>query len=372
VVLRPTNADLHETAERAVDLTTTDINIKARASGAGTIQREIDKVQFANSRIGWVGTSRSLYRTSDGGNTWEHLALSVPVDSHISSFFFIDETLGWLALVNKSDGGSSSRVIVTRDGGKSWSEQAGFPDGVFIKEIKFSSSTRGLAVGGRRVNASPPYEESFGVSTIDGGKTWRNISDRIKSTTNDPYPRPVSDISWPGPSRVLLLLRGGSVLSSSDGGETWERVVQFEDERPNGSVSSTGYYKIVLDSRARIRVIAGAMGEEGYWGDFLTQGDDESWISFELVRVPILDAIFLSEKEIVASGWEIRAYDEKQVSELPAVGVILRSADGGKSWSAIYRSKLNEKFFSLTKVSDNQFYAVSDGGTLLRFSLKNT
>jgi len=56
VVLRPTKAVLHETTERAGDLTTTKINIEEGASGAGTIQREIDKAQFVNSRIGWAET----------------------------------------------------------------------------------------------------------------------------------------------------------------------------------------------------------------------------------------------------------------------------------------------------------------------------
>jgi hypothetical protein len=47
----------------------------------------------------------------------------------------------------------------------------------------------------------------------------------------------------------------------------------------------------------------------------------------------------------------------------------LRSFDNGRSWQTIYRSKSQETFFFLTKINDHDFYAVSDMGTFLRFTL---
>jgi hypothetical protein len=82
---------------------------------------------------------------------------------------------------------------------------------------------------------------------------------------------------------------------------------------------------------------------------------------------PIRHAVFLSDKEVLACGANLRRVDEK--SHLKSAGVILRSFDSGKSWQSIYRSKSYETFFFLTEVKDNNFYAVSDAGTFLRFSL---
>jgi photosystem II stability/assembly factor-like uncharacterized protein len=83
----------------------------------------------------------------------------------------------------------------------------------------------------------------------------------------------------------------------------------------------------------------------------------------------VLDAIFLSDKEVLSCGLKRRPYDEKPNPALKDAGVILRSRDSGKNWESIYRSKSYEVFFFLTKVKDNEFYAVSDTGTFLRFKL---
>ena len=165
---------------------------------------------------------------------------------------------------------------------------------------------------------------------------------------------------------MLVLTQGGRLISTTDQGKTWNTIVRLKDERPEVFLSSTGYYKLTLDPETRIRVIGGAMGDEGYWGDFVVNADGR-WTSYEIRLTPILDAVFLSDKEVIASGVNLRPQGEK--SNLKDAGVILRSLDTGKSWQSIYRSKSYETFFFLAKMSDNNFYAVSDTGTFLRFNL---
>jgi hypothetical protein len=164
---------------------------------------------------------------------------------------------------------------------------------------------------------------------------------------------------------VFLLTGSARILQTSNRGKTWETIVRFEDERPNLVVSSIGYYKLVFDTAQRVRVIAGAMGDEGFWGDFIVRGEDNSWRSYELMRTPIIDAIFLSQDEIVACGQSIPFQAEKNIS-----GVILHSLDSGKSWQVIYRSRKNETFVSLIRVNGREFYAASDKGTFLKFEVK--
>ena len=123
---------------------------------------------------------------------------------------------------------------------------------------------------------------------------------------------------------------------------------------------------MVFDPDQRLRVIGGAMGPEGFRGDMVVNNGN-SWTSYMLLLVPILDAVFLSSNEVVACGMELTRVDEKPRRQ--DAGVILRSNDAGKSWTPIYRSKSEEMFISLTKVGDNEFYAVSDKGTFLKFTL---
>ena len=126
--------------------------------------------------------------------------------------------------------------------------------------------------------------------------------------------------------------------------------------------------KAVLDPQGKIRVIGGSAGDEGYRGEFVIP-EQGQWTTYEIPATPIDDAVFLSDKDVVASGFNLRPRNEKSNRGLKNAGVILRSFDGGKSWQSIYRSKSFETFFYITKVKDNDFYAVSDTGTFLRFTL---
>jgi len=332
--------------------------------------------QFTDGRNGWAGTENSLYRTTDGGATWKRLTLNLPLDSHISSFFFIDKANGWLTVVNQSDVeryglGNSSCILASSDGGGSWVQQASFPDEVDIGCIRFLNGNQGLAFGARVVAEKPPYNEILALSTMDGGKKWNNISETLKAALRNEYGIAADYahyIDWSSPSRILCLTRYGRLIGSTDQGQTWKVIARFKDERPGGYISSTGYYKLVLDTRGRISVIAGSEGEEGYWGDFVINDDRDSWVSYELIRTPFRDAVFLSDREVLACGIEVHVSDGDVKSQRPPQGIILHSIDGGRSWSAIYRSKSNKGFFSLTKVGNDEFYAVGDDGTFLRFA----
>lgn len=376
VVLRPVNAVIHEKGGLVVNAVESRIKPKQGAPF------EFRKAQFVSTNVGWAMTDKSLFKTSNGGQTWERLALNVPDDSHVYSFFFIDESYGWLAILKqiyteRYGLGNSSRIMVTEDGGSSWREQASFPDEVIIKDIRFLNATEGLAIGARvidqPIDKGPPYDEIFVLSTSDGGKVWSDTSESVKAAMKNDYGI-ANDIGhyihWSSTSSTLLLTKYGTVVGTNDRGRTWKKIVEFQDERPNGFVSSTGYYKLVLDTEQRIRVIAGGMGDEGYWGDLVVNGDRDSWTSYELERTPILDAVFLSDNEVVACGLEVRTVDDKRTARLPAVGIILHSLDSGKTWSPIYRSNADETFISLTKVGDGQFYVVSDIGNFVEFNFK--
>ncbi|HET8670591.1 MAG TPA: hypothetical protein VFM05_08205, partial [Candidatus Saccharimonadales bacterium] len=123
---------------------------------------------------------------------------------------------------------------------------------------------------------------------------------------------------------------------------------------------------LIFDPANKLRLLGGTMGVEGYWGNLVVNGENNSWTNYQLSRVPILDAVFLSKNEVLACGLETPG-DNKRSPK--TVGIILRSLDGGRSWAAIYRSKATENFISLTKVAD-KLYAVSDAGTFLSFALK--
>ncbi len=373
VVLRPTEAILRSEETRIASAK--EIQIVSKIDTSDTFHW----AQFVNKQQGWASTYKSLFATSDGGTTWTRLPFQTPEDSEISSLFFVNESQGWLSLIRRVYTeryglGNSSQILSTRDGGRTWKEQGNFPNEIIINEISFSGTNRGLAVGARMIDQpiqqGPPYQEILVLSTTNGGNDWTNISELIKSAIRNEsgaFSDAGWNVLWSSETEIHLLTRNGRVVQSVDQGNTWKIIARFHDERPKGVSSSVGYYKLVSDDERRLRVIAGAIGDEGYWGDLVVKSDDNSWTSFELRLIPILDAVFLSKNEVLASGTKMPSPDDKSTAR---TGIVLQSQDCGKSWTPIYRSKSKEAFISLSKIGDSEFYAVSDKGTFLKFVLK--
>ncbi len=337
--------------------------------------KELSGAHFLNEKKGWVFGKQALFVTSNAGKSWKHLPQVFPEDARLESIFFVDENTGWLVRnirlrVEPYALGNSSTILSTTDGGTSWVEQVNFPEGAEIRHIEFFDRENGLAVGSRVKDHKPPYDEILLARTTDGGKSWTDVTDKVKPAVdigNGLAAGRARDINWPSLKNIFLLTSEGKIVISSDGGESWKLLARFQDERPNGFISSVGYYKLVMDPARRIRIIAGALGDEGYWGDMVVRGDKNTWNSFELPGRPIFDAIALSENEIVACGYGLwRTGEERPPTNF---GVILHSSDSGKTWTQLYRSKIKEAFISITRVGDNVFYAVSDAGTFLRFEL---
>jgi photosystem II stability/assembly factor-like uncharacterized protein len=362
VVLKPIIADLSEGA-----INSSEVRIEQA--------RDIEGAHFVNASKGWVFGKKALFVTSDAGKNWRLLPQELSEEARFSSIFFVDENRGWLIrnvrLLNREPyaSGNSSTILFTTDAGTSWAEQAIFSEGVQIEKLKFVDSDHGIAVGSR---SKHPYEEIFVAKTKDGGRTWIDITNKVKAAIGSGGGSTGGrgcDIYWRSLENIYVLTVYGRIFSSSDGGETWKTLVQFQDQRPGGWVSSVAYYHLVMDPKHQIRVLAGATGDEGYWADMVVPADQSKWNSYELPGMPLFDAVSLSENEILASGTELHRVSKERAPL--SLGLILYSADSGKSWKRLYRSKTEETFISITRIADNQFYAVSDAGTFLRFEMKN-
>lgn len=313
--------------------------------------KSLARAYFLDENNGWVAERQLLFRTSDAGRIWQKLNIEIPADAFLSSVFFINNKLGWVSIVKESHVAPfgqdySSSLLSTSDGGNTWTQKAAYPHGVEITCLKFLNEGEGMATGNRIVRSIPSYPEMFVISTKDGGDKWTDISQKVNNAIADEYGKANDfggDVEWESPGRLLLLTPLGRIVSSLDGGDTWQTLTQLT----RGDGYQTIYRKIHVSERAAIRVIGGLTGDEGAWGDLTLQDKENTWRSYELLRVPILDAIALSEDEIIVCGGEARDGIRNRLG--PFVGIILRSSDGGRTWSVIYKSAITESFFSLTK-----------------------
>jgi len=171
------------------------------------------------------GGDRGLYRTTDGGETWERL---LEIDEHTGVNEFLVHPKDRDRIVASSwqrrrhlwtliDGGPGSGIHLTDDGGETWTEiTAGLP--------KNDMGRIGLAMAPSDpetiyaiIEASD--EEKGVYRSTDFGRTWEKRSDWM-STSPQYYNEIVVDPA--DPERLYALNTWTSV--SEDGGKTFERL----------------------------------------------------------------------------------------------------------------------------------------------------
>src|ERR1700687_2544318 len=164
---------------------------------------------FTSDQEGWmVGDLARLYRTMDGGKTWEWR------QSETKQSFV---TIACAAKGPLFSAGQAGMIAESTDGGATWKLQKSGTDRQLLS-IAFPTAQRGLAVG------------DFGtmVRTEDGGGTW----EKVALPTNIKLPPDVADVVDPGdvvlygasfsdPEHLWVVGEFGVILNSDDGGKTW-------------------------------------------------------------------------------------------------------------------------------------------------------
>jgi photosystem II stability/assembly factor-like uncharacterized protein len=163
---------------------------------------------------GRVGGPAFLMRSLDGGDTWRSMDLSAHT-AMIMDVKFFDEMNGVIAGASDSDTEKShARLIVTHDGGVTWKTayESTRPYEITWK-LSFPTREVGYATI-QKYNPDPKVTQHYVAKTTDGGRTWREVP-----MANDVADREfgvgfvTADTGWVGTAK------GG--YHTSDGGKTW-------------------------------------------------------------------------------------------------------------------------------------------------------
>ncbi|MBD3377274.1 M20/M25/M40 family metallo-hydrolase [candidate division KSB1 bacterium] len=167
----------------------------------------INDLLFIDSMHGWAaGSIGRLYRTIDGGKTWQTMASGE--QDYLDGLFFVDSATGWV--ISFKEYGNNSRILHTRDAGDTWTVQYSSPHP--LEELIFISPDSGFAIGNNGTLAK----------TIDKGETW---------TTSDLGNYMFEDIQFVD-SRTGFIIGGyfsqgvttSVILRTRDGGATWQEI----------------------------------------------------------------------------------------------------------------------------------------------------
>lgn len=125
-------------------------------------------LHFVNSSVGFVCSLNYLFRTNDGGSSWQRLQAPWNKNEGIWALQFLDDKNGWALAVDYttsfSSPGSGAFLYRTTDGGQSWSLLYKWEGDTYPKTMHVRSATD-IWLGGLGM------QEGIWHSS-DGGKTW--------------------------------------------------------------------------------------------------------------------------------------------------------------------------------------------------------
>ncbi len=227
-----------------------------------------DDLFFISPEKGWVINNQGkLYKTEDGGESWK---LQFEKEG---SFFrciaFADSLNGWMGTIglNEKNLYSSDSTILyeTKDGGLNWSPVEAFedrPTGL----CGLQKVTDQMIVGCGRVRG-PAYF----VKTIDKGKTWMSKNlDHLAGALIAPHFVDEKNGFMIGGTTHDKRSSKALILSTSDGGETWQK--SFES-------SQTGEYcwKIVFPTPKIGYVSIQRNVQDGLFHFLKTENGGKTW-----------------------------------------------------------------------------------------------
>ncbi len=113
---------------------------------------------FIDANNGWaVGEGGAILKTTNGGGNWTTISV-ISNDPFLIDIFFLNSNTGWAA----GDGG----IFKTTDGGTTWNQQNGPAN---LTKVFFINASKGWAVGG--IDGTAPVLGQIFL-TSDGGQNW--------------------------------------------------------------------------------------------------------------------------------------------------------------------------------------------------------
>lgn len=256
-----------------------------------------------------------LYRTRDGGLTWE--TFDTPFSG--GSIHFLDENNGWvMADLGVGAGSMAVSIFKSADGGATW-------DRVYTNDPNLEGAGESLPLGGIKNFILPLDGTTAWVGGViyapgavylyrsgDGGNTWSNIELVLPEGSAESELN-VVDIEFISPTDGLLAIRKSAetpeilVYRTTDGGNTWDRL----------DVDFTGYGILETPSSAELIFYAA--------DQFYVTNDAGATIRQVTPDIPfgtsIVDMSFVNSQ----TGWVVFA-------DANGMRILYKTTDSGATW----------------------------------------
>jgi photosystem II stability/assembly factor-like uncharacterized protein len=279
---------------------------------------QLQEVYFINQDTGFVVGLDKVFKTTDGGSSWQ---VSHNGSQIVSGVYFTNDTNGYVVGIDVNLG--NTVILRTTDTGNSW-QVTNLTSTENLVDVFFLNDNIGFAVG----------SSGTALKTIDGGNNWSLLNTGTTSILNSIYFTDTQNgIIVGGPVTSPLILK------TSDGGTTWSTITS----------SATDFLQSVFFPSSLIGYIV------GWSGDILKTTDGgNNWI----IQTPAavsgnLDVFFTDNLTGYIVGGSTNFTG------------IQKTIDGGQTWttqSASTSAGLIGVHFPTPGIG----YAVGDNGTILK------
>jgi photosystem II stability/assembly factor-like uncharacterized protein len=197
----------------------------------------------ANPDIVWVGSGEGnprnsaiagngIYRSLDGGDTWQHLGLEKTERIHRVVLHPINPDVAYAATMGKLWGENPERgIFKTADGGKTWKRVLYVDERTGAADLVMDPSNPNKLFAAMWDHRRWPWTFRSGgpgsglYVTYDGGDSWKRLTEDDGLPKGD-LGRIGIAISRSNPETVYALVEAetSALLRSDDGGRTWKTV----------------------------------------------------------------------------------------------------------------------------------------------------
>ena len=242
------------------------------------VAKNLYSVTFIDPLTGWIcGQNGLILHTKDSGRTWS--PQNSGTEEHLFSLAFVDEKNGWVV-------GAYGKILHTADGGNTWQDQGKGADEIY-NSVCFVNAQTGWVAG------------EFGVifHTQDGGATWAKQKNPLDGQTLFSIFFQNEYIGW-------ATGMDGAILHTKNAGQNWDRVKSRIKENLL-SVYATGKHLWAVGLKGTFTT-----RKVGVWKDATDSIPTRAWLK---------QCVFVDEK----NGWIVGS-----------VGTVLRTYDGGETWTS--------------------------------------
>lgn len=300
------------------------------------------------------GPSSGLYKSADGGSTWEKLSEGLPETFGKAGISASGAQSGLVYAVLEAEG-EQAGVYRSDDGGKSWRQ-------VNKDRINVARSWYYMEIFADPQDPERVYVLNAPMTrSIDGGKTFQTIA----------TPHGDNHDLWihPQDNRIMINANDGGANISGNGGQTWST----QENQPTAQ-----FYRVITDNRFPYYVYGGQQdnsaiaiisrtGDQGIdWKDWYSvAGCESAYLAFDpddpdVIYGGCYQGIIEKWVQATREGKEIKEYPELSLGAAPedqkyrfnwnapiltdpfdrntvyhAGNVVFKSTDGGMSWEAI-------------------------------------